>query len=415
MDASLFKGKRKQLTDAMEPNSILVLFADSAPHKSADAHYTFTPNRNFYYITGIAREHSVYIAVNTNGLVTEQLFIEKADPDVEKWVGRKLKKADATTLSGIETVGFVDELEALLARKLSSGLYQTMYLDLSAESWAPHTDQAHRFARDIAQRHPYLGIRNVHATLSSLRMTKSDDEVENIRKAIEITNLGIRNLLVHAKPEMFEYELEAHFNFTLKSHGVREHAFTSIVASGENGVILHYEENDRKVENGDLVLLDLGASYRWYNADISRTFPVNGKFSDRQKELYNIVLLAMQETMDAVKPGLPIKRLNEITKEVLGRELRRIGLIQNDAELSKYYYHGVSHYLGLDTHDVGFYEDVTLVPGMVLTIEPGLYIAEEATGIRIEDNVLVTSDGYENLSSQIPKTVEEIEAIMASR
>ena len=212
---------------------------------------------------------------------------------------------------------------------------------------------------------------------------------------------------------MKEHQLEAYFNFDLKMAGVKDFAFPSIVASGPNGTILHYVENDREVQDGELVLLDLGAQYGYYSADISRTFPANGKFSARQKELYEIVLKAQAAVIEAIKPGFPMKELNEITKKVLTEELMRIGLIKEDSELANYYYHGVSHYLGLDTHDVGVY-DGELQPGMVITVEPGLYVAQEQIGIRIEDDVLVTKDGAEVLSSAIPKQVADIEAIMAT-
>lgn len=185
------------------------------------------------------------------------------------------------------------------------------------------------------------------------------------------------------------------------------------LASGKNATVLHYEDNDAQIQNGDLVLLDLGAQKDYYNADISYTFPANGTFSSRQKQIYNIVLKALKETTEIIKPGLKFAALIEHTKKVLAEECKAIGLIQEDEELSKYYYHGVSHFLGLDTHDVGTYKDRVLEEGMVITIEPGLYIEEESIGIRIEDDILVTKDGYENLSKDIIREVEEIEEFMS--
>ncbi|HEU4963758.1 MAG TPA: M24B family metallopeptidase, partial [Bacilli bacterium] len=236
--------------------------------------------------------------------------------------------------------------------------------------------------------------------------------IENIKQAISITNKGIRAMMDNARPGMKEYELEAHFDFVLKSQGVRERAFESIIAGGHNATVLHYVENNSVIEDDTMVLIDLGATYGHYSADISRTFPINGKFTDRQKDVYNLVLRAELETIKAIKPGVPFTTLNEITKRVLTEGAKELGLLSEGQDISDYYYHGVSHFLGLDTHDVGNYRDLTLQPGMVVTIEPGLYIAAEGIGVRIEDDVLVTEEGYEVLSEEILKTVEDIEAYM---
>ncbi len=217
--------------------------------------------------------------------------------------------------------------------------------------------------------------------------------------------------MTNAKPGMMEYEIEANFDYVLKCNGVTDYAFHTIAASGVNATVLHYSQNNTKTQEGDLILFDLGAQWNYYNADITRTFPLNGKFTERQKEIYNIVLKAMEDTMAVIRPGVPFSKLNETTRASLAEGLKGIGLIKEDSELSRYYFHGVSHYLGLDTHDVGSGE-MELKPGMVLTVEPGLYIEEEKIGIRIEDDVLVTDSGYENLSKDIIKTIEDIEAFM---
>ena len=232
-----------------------------------------------------------------------------------------------------------------------------------------------------------------------------------MKKAIEITQEGIENMIDNIKPGMMEYEIEAYFDFTLKKNGIYEKAFKTIAASGKNATILHYVENNCRAEDGDLILFDLGAQYKYYNADISRTFPVNGKFTERQKQIYNVVLKAKEAVEEAARPGLPYKELNEIAKKVLTEGCKELGLIRDDKELVKYYFHSVSHYLGLDAHDIGIYNTV-LKPGMVITNEPGLYIEEEGIGIRIEDDLLITEDGCENLSKDILKTVEEIEDYM---
>ncbi|WP_420829091.1 aminopeptidase P family protein [Brevibacillus fulvus] len=412
MEPAFFTAKRTEVGQYLEDDSILVLFSGFAPHKSADATYTFTVNRNFYYLTGVDREQMILLISKQGGKTTETLFIERADPVMEKWVGKKTTVEEARAASGIAQIRFVDQFTVQLNRIMSNGRYRYLYLDLEQTGWDSPVGKAQQFADEMLKRYPYLSVQNVYPQLAKMRTIKSPEEVSLIKKAIEITKQGILQMWEHARPGQMEYQLEAYFNFTLRAAGVKEHAFAPIVASGGNATILHYEENHHPVKDGSLVLLDLGASYQYYNADISRTFPINGKFSERQKLIYQIVLKAELETIKAVKPGVPFRSLNERTKQVLAEELIKIGLIKKPEELSRYYYHGVSHYLGLDTHDVGEYDRV-LAPGMVLTIEPGLYIAEEEIGIRIEDDVLVTETGCEVLSQDLIKTVDEIEAFMA--
>lgn len=212
---------------------------------------------------------------------------------------------------------------------------------------------------------------------------------------------------------MMEYEIEAYFNFELNKRGIKEFAFDTIAASGKNATVLHYSSNNTKTQDNELMLLDLGAQYQLYNADISRTFPLNGKFTERQKQVYNIVLKANEEVMKAVKPGVTLMELQNLCKSILAEGCKSIGLIKEDSELSKYYFHGVSHPLGLDTHDVGS-RGMKLEAGMIITDEPGLYIEEEGIGIRIEDDILVTENGYENLSQSIIKSVEDIESFMSN-
>jgi Xaa-Pro aminopeptidase len=407
--------RRNKLYEKLEDRSILVLFSGNPPHKTEDMEYHYTPNRNFLYLTGIARSGMILFATKHGGQVSETLFIEKADPLLEKWVGRKLRADEATRISGIEKVLYVEDFVAQLGRHLWRQGASAAYLDLGRVSWKQPLSLAHEFAAELRQKHPDIRIHNVHPEVTRLRLIKSEEEVDYIRKAIEITKLGIENLLANAKPGAMEYELEAHFAYKLHMSGVREPGFGTIVASGKNAVILHYEENNAQTKDGDLVLLDLGAQYNYYSADISRTFPVNGKFTDRQKQLYDIVLNVELAVIEAVKPGVTWKQLNDLAKRMLADELKKIGLIKEDGELSRYYYHSVGHQLGLNVHDVTVLgENDPLQPGMVITIEPGLYIEEESIGIRIEDDILVTETGAENLSKDILKTTEEIEAFMAN-
>ncbi len=411
MKKELFIKNRKNLCDKLEENSVTLMFAGEAPFKSADETYAFTPNRNFYYLTGIDREKMILMLVKRNGKVEETLFIEKNDPVMARWVGEKMPEAEAKEISGIEDVKFVEEFEDTFGSILDRAKINDLCLDLERQQFHISMSTSQRFAKVVMERYPYLTIKNIFHEIASLRLIKSEEEIELIRVAIDITDKGIKALMKNSKAGMREYELEAYFDFTLKSNGVTDYAFHTIAAGGKNATILHYHENNCELEDGKLVLFDLGAQYKYYNADISRTFPVNGKFTERQKQVYNVVLRAQEAVTEIAKPGIMFSVLNQTAKKVLAEGCIELGLIKEDSELSKYYFHGVSHYLGLDTHDVGS-RDIELKPGMVFTNEPGLYIEEENIGIRIEDDILITEDGCENLSKQIIKTVEEIEEFM---
>lgn len=411
MKKEFFMKNRENILESIKDNSMLILFAGEAPQKSADEAYSFTPNRNFYYMTGINREKMILMITKVNKKVNQTLFIEKADPVLEKWVGKRMTVEEAKEASGIENIQYLEDFEGAVARLMLNYKMKKLYLDLERSVWDSIPTVSNIFAKSIKERYPELSIKNIYQDICSLRLIKTEEEIAEIKKAIEITNEGIKSLMTNAKPGMMEYQIEANFDYVLKCSGVTDYAFKTIAASGINGTVLHYSQNNSKTQDGDLILFDLGAQWNYYNADISRTFPLNGKFTERQKEIYNIVLKAMADTMAVIKPGVLYTKLNETTRASLAESLKKIGLIKEDAELSKYYYHNVTHYLGLDTHDVGSRE-LELKPGMVLTVEPGLYIEEEKIGIRIENDVVVTDDGCEDLAKDIIKSVEDIEAFM---
>ncbi|MEL7597067.1 MAG: aminopeptidase P family protein [Clostridiaceae bacterium] len=411
MKKEFYIKNRERLMSKVDENSVVILFAGRAPYKSADETYQFTPNRNFYYLTGIDRENIILIMTKKNGKIEETLFIEESDPIMARWVGERMKSEEAKEISGISAVDYTKNFYSSLGGIFSRFNYDKLYLDLERQDWNIPMTEAQSMAKEVKEKYSYLNIKNIYYYISELRTIKQEEEIEEIRKAISITKCGIEKMMENAKPNMMEYEIEAYFDYVLTSEGVKDKAFKTIAAAGKNATVLHYSENNSKCGEDDLILFDLGAQTNYYNADISRTFPVSGKFTERQKQVYNIVLKANLEVMKAVKPGIPFAELNEIAKKVLAEGCKELGLIKDDSELSKYYFHGVSHYLGLDTHDVGDRGEI-LKPGMVFTNEPGLYIPEEGIGIRIEDDLLVTEDGCENLSKDIIKTVEEIEAFM---
>ncbi|MFX0547876.1 aminopeptidase P family protein [Hathewaya histolytica] len=412
MNKEFFIKNRKRLSEQLEDNSVVVLFAGDAPYKSADYKYSWVQNRNFYYITGFPREKAIFMLIKMGGQVTESLYIERQDPVMARWVGERISAEEAQEITGIDNIKYLDQFQDAFGRVGGRLGLEDIYLDLERQEYGIRKTEAQEFSEEIIRKYPHFNIKNVYNKIADLRLVKTEEEIELIKKAIEITKEGIYNMWSNAKPGMMEYELEAYFDYSLKKNGVTFTAFNTIIGSGHNGTVLHYEDNNCKVEDNTLVLLDLGAQHKLYNGDISRTFPANGKFTERQKAVYNAVLRAQKAIEAAVKPGVLWRDINELSKKELAKGCMELGLIKEESELINYYFHTFGHHLGLDTHDVGDY-NIPLKPGMVLTNEPGLYIAEESIGIRIEDDLLVTEDGCINLSKDIIKEVDEIEEFMA--
>ena len=409
---TVFKNNRNKLAEKLEDNSILVMFAGEAKYKSADERYDFTPNRNFYYLTGIDEEKDILVIKKENGEVSETLFIREIDEIMAKWVGATFTKEEASEKSGIENVMYLDSFLVSLNSLLCSEEIENIYLDLERRDFDEAEREGGIFAKKIAKRYPQVVIKNAYNIISELRLRKSKEEIDEMRKAAEITKDGVELLMNSSKPGMMEYQLEAYFDFYLKQNGVKDFAFKTIAASGKNASILHYNENDSEMKDGDLILFDLGAQWNYYNADVSRTFPVNGKFTDRQKELYQAVLDVNIAMINMMKPGVSMREVNDAANDMIAEKCLALGLTEKKEDFRKYYFHSIGHSLGLDTHDVGKRFGV-LEEGMVWTIEPGLYIPEENIGIRIEDDVLITADGHEVLTKDIIKSIDDIEKFMS--
>ena len=408
----MFENNRKKLIESMKENSLLILFAGSAPYRSADQVYKFTPNRNFYYLTGIDEPNVIVTILKTDKEAIETVYVEREDELMAKWVGRAISKDEASEISGIKSTKYLDEFDSTISSYIDKRGISKIYLDLERQSINIPSTKAQDMANTLTVKYPHLKIKNIFHNIAKLRMVKNDREVELIQKAIGITKEGILAMAKNLTPGMKEYEVEAYFDFKIKSLGASAHAFSTICAAGKNATVLHYEDNNQEAKDGDLILFDLGAEYDYYCSDISRTIPINGKFTDRQKQIYQIVLNAMKEVEKNTKPGLTLADLNNIAKKALAKGCMEIGLIEKEEEIGKYYFHSVGHSLGLDTHDV-WIVDSKLEEGAVITNEPGLYIEEEGIGIRLEDDLLVTKDGCINLSKDIPVEIEDIEALMS--
>lgn len=410
----MYKARREKIAAMLPENAILFILSGNNVYSVGDEMYPFSVNRNFYYLTGIDRSDMMYILVKKDGESKDLLVIERYDKMKAKWVGGKMLPEEATAISGIKQIVMDDEkwntIHRIMSYQFGGKCNVHVYADLSKQE-AEQITPAYQFINEFKGKYPYVTVNDASGMLTRLRVVKSEVEVAGIKNAIHITKKAIQNMMNHSKAEMGENELEAYFDFVLKSNNCK-HAFPSIVGSGKNATVLHYTSNNQMMKEDTLVLCDLGAAYEYYNADITRTFPVNGKFTERQKEIYNIVLEANEYVISQVKPGQTLRGLNRLLIKFYEKKLTEIGLLENEKEVSDYYWHSVSHMLGLETHDVQL-PDYRLEPGNVITVEPGLYLEEEGIGIRIEDDILVTEEGCINLSKDIIKTVDEIEAYMA--
>lgn len=413
MNKGIFINNRYNLLSEIEDNSLVILFAGNAPRKNGDENYNFTPNRNFYYFTGIDEEDHILVMSKIKNEINQVLFIKDIDLEKERWVGKSIRKEEATDVSGIDDIKYISELKPYLNKVICDRSEINLYIDFEKNQYDELPTVQNQFVKELKNIYPFISIKNVFPKITPLRLVKDVEEVNEIRKAIDITIKGVEQLMKSSKPGMKEYELEAYFDFVCKSEGTKDFAFKTIAAGGKNATILHYVDNNCVLNDNDLVLFDLGAQVNYYNADITRTFPVNGKFTERQKDVYNAVLRVNKKVIDTIKPGVKYKELNEQSRKWIAEECIKLGLIKDEKEVTKYYWHSIGHSLGLATHDVDSKErDTVFKEGMVWTVEPGIYIEEEGIGIRIEDDILVTSEGVEVLTKDMIKEVSEIEEFM---
>ena len=407
-----YDARRKAVLDHMEKGAVMVLYSGESIPQSLDGCCPFDANHHFFYLTGLARENMALVLSRSSSEDREILFIEEAVPSMERWTGRRVTKEEAKAISGIDDVRYIDSLDGALSRMVNRETVEYAYFD----GYKNHIVDADSYnmtkAKRFAAAYPTVQLRNIHSVIAGMRMVKDEEEIACIREAIELTDKGLRRVLSTLAPGQMEYQAQAEFEYAIRYHGAEGTAFATIAGSGINGCMLHYETNHCEMKDGSLLLLDLGARAKGYCADITRTYPVSGVYSPRQKEISDVVLAANQAVTAAARPGLTLKQLNEICKAKLAEGLIALSKIESADEIGTYYMHGVSHHLGLDTHDAIAHDETPLAPGMVITNEPGLYIDEEEIGIRIEDDLLITEDGCEVLSCAIPRTTQEIEDLM---
>lgn len=412
MTTEFYCNNRKRLLDKMEEGSAALLYSGTAPVKSNDQDMSpFSVNRNFYYLTGIDTQNVWLMLAKTARGTSETLFIDQPDDYRIKWFGKMLTIEEASQRSGLKSsdIHYMQDMDRYVAFPLSDSV-TNLYFAFDRLSMNAAPTRSEEYARTLREKFPMLQIKNISMVIASLRSIKTPEEIECIRRAGDVTIDALRHMLKTARPGEYEYQWAADYEYYVARNGLR-HGFETIAASGENAVMLHYSDNNCIAKDGNLLLVDLGAEYQYYSADVSRTFPINGKFTDRQKELFTIVREAMDLARDKMRPGVERKEANQAVIDFYKKALRSAKLIQDDSDVSKYYYHSVSHSLGLDTHDPC--DRTVFEPGMVITCEPGLYVAEEGIGIRLENDILVTEGGPEDLTGSRLLSAGEIEELMA--
>jgi Xaa-Pro aminopeptidase len=422
LNPEIFIENRKRFVEKMDKNSIAIFNSNDELPANGDALHKFKQNSDLLWLTGIEQEDSMLVLFpdNPDAKYREVLVLTRPNELKEKWDGHRLRVNEAHAASGIKTIVWLDVLEGLLQPWIH--LADTIYLNSNENDRKSNllAVRDYRYAEMMKQKYPLHNYKRSARLLKDLRAIKSALEVEVIQKAIDITDNTFRRLLQFIKPGVSEYEIEAEIYHSFLMQRSGGPAYGSIIASGDRARTLHYVENNQECKDGDLILMDFGAEYGNYAADLTRTIPVNGKFGRRQKTVYNACLHLHHYAASILKPGITMAAYTEKVGDEATVIFQKIGLLRKsevkneDPEnraYRKYLYHGISHHLGLDVHDVGTKTD-PIKAGMVFTIEPGIYIEEEKLGVRIENNFWITKSGNKDLMKNIPITVEDIESLM---
>jgi Xaa-Pro aminopeptidase len=423
LNPELFKTNRKRFIEKMKPGSIAIFVSNDEVPSNGDALHPFKQNSDLYWLSGITQEDTMVVLFpsNPDPKYREVLVLVRPVELKEKWDGKRLRKEEAIEMSGIQTIVWLDSIDALLQTWIH--LADIIYLDTNENDRKSSLVRSrdYRFVDEMKSRYPLHQYERAAKLMKELRAIKTEYEVEVTKKAVEITHNAFLRVMKFIHPGVMEYEIEAEIIHSFLSQRATGEAYGSIIASGDRARTLHYVSNNQECKDGELVLMDFGASYGGYNADLTRTIPVNGKFSPRQKEVYNACLQLHNYAKSLLKPGITINDYTDKVGDEATKLFIQIGLLKEsdvknenpeNRAYRKYLYHGISHHLGIDVHDLGTRTE-PIKAGMLFTAEPGIYIEEEGMGIRIENNLWITENGNIDLFEGIPITVEEIEAIMA--
>lgn len=427
INKELFETNRKNLLKELKSNSLVVVNANDIMPTNSDGTMRFRQNSDLFYLTGVDQEETILVLCPDfpDKKYREILFLRETSELISVWEGHKLTKEEAREQTGIETIIWVSDFAKIFNMLMVMGDVEHVYLNTNDHYRADVAVESReaRFVKWCQDKYPLHRYERLAPIMHRLRSIKSKYELDQLQRACDITEKAFRRVLKFVKPGVIEYEIEAEFAHEFLRHGSRGFAYEPIIASGANSCVLHYIENNKPCKDGDVLLLDVGAEYANYNADLTRTIPVNGKFTQRQKDVYNAVLRVQRAAFKMLRPGEKYydyhKEIQKITEsELIGLKLLDKKDVKNQDKdkplFMKYFMHGTGHQLGLDVHDVGsMYHKMQV--GQVWTVEPGIYIREEGFGIRIENNVVIEKNGVHDLMQNIPVEVEEIEEIMNSK
>ncbi len=419
---SLFIKNRQKLVDKLPKKSVAVFHSNDILPKSGDGIMPFVQDSNLFYLTAADQEESILLLApdHPDENLREILFVRETNEMIAIWEGHKLNKEEAMALSGIDHIEWTSQFDQIFHQVVVE--CDHIFLDTNEHLRASTSTETRsdRFLKECKRNYPLHNFQRVAPHMQSLRSVKEEEEIETMRHACQITEKAFRNVLEMVSPGVWEYEIEAEYVFEFMKNRSRGFAYDPIIASGASACVLHYIQNNQQCHDGDLLLMDVGAEYANYNADMTRTIPVNGKFTKRQRSVYDAVLHVKTQATDLLRPGITLKEYQAEVVKIMESELISLGLFDKhdvarqdpkNPLYRKYFMHGTSHFIGLDVHDVGsFYEPVKA--GMAFTVEPGIYIREEGIGIRLEDNIIVTEDGHINLMKNIPIHADEIEHLM---
>jgi Xaa-Pro aminopeptidase len=421
--SALFIKNRQNFTLKMEPNSIAIFTSNDVMPNNADDEMGFSQNNDLFYLSGVDQEESILVLYPDASLPAnrEILFVKETSDLIKIWEGDKLTKEKAFEVSGVKNVKWLQDFDLTLQYMAFEA--DTFYLGHNEHKKTLTVEMSTQQDRMIAkckEKYPLHNYRRAAKITRELRQIKSGEEITLMQQAADISVGSFKRVLKAVKPGMMEYELEAELTYELIRKGAKRHAFMPIVASGANACALHYNTNDTVCKDGDMILMDFGVCYANYNSDTTRCFPVNGKFSKRQKEVYNSVLYCLKEGSKLLKPGVVSAEYEKQMASLVEQQLIKLGVLDTEKVKNqdpenplykKYFMHGTAHFIGLDVHDVGLYTR-PLEAGMALTCEPGIYIAEEGIGCRLENDYLITKNGNFNLTADMPIEIDEVEALM---
>ena len=420
INPSLFINNRKLFSAKLEENSIAIFNANDIMPTNSDGTMPFKQNSDLFWLTSVDQEESVLAVVKNNNQVKEMLFLKETNEHIAIWEGAKLDKESAQKNSGVEKIYWLDQMDEILNVEIEKASKIYLNKNIHSRSTSEVQTRDDRFRKVLIKNHPNKEIAEVAPIMHELRFIKSEIEIELMRHACNITENGLRRILPIIKPGIMEYQIEAELMHEFLSNRSAGFAYQPIIGSGIDSCVLHYIDNNKMCKDGDILLMDFGAEYANYASDLTRTVPVNGRFSERQKNVYNAVHRVMNEATNMLRPGTDHKKMQQEVVKIMEEELIGLGLFDREdvkkqdpskPMYKKYFMHGTSHSLGLDVHDVGD-TSTPMQPGMVFTCEPGIYIREEGIGIRLENDVLVTSGKPDDLMKNIPIDYQEIESLM---